>query len=104
MTVWTLQDARQKREDLGVQLFSFQQQLRGIYESMDQGSVRDSQLHEIRTSTAKELIDGERELHVLEQKIRQDNQQVLFLPNQLCPHPLPFPSPPLLVASNSAFH
>lgn len=72
----TLQDAKQRREDLGVQLFGFQQQLRGIFEAMDQGVERDKRLADIRSVTTAKVLDMESALKTLEHRIRDQNHQV----------------------------
>ena len=51
------QDAKRKREDLGVELFGFQQQLRGIFQSLDEGDTRASQLKLLNTMVQKSLGD-----------------------------------------------
>ena len=50
-----MQDTKRKREDLGVELFGFQQQLRGIFQSLDEGDNRASQLKLLNDLVQKNL-------------------------------------------------
>lgn len=53
--MYLAQDAKRKREDLGVELFGFQQQLRGVFQSLDEGNERSSQLKLLNEMVKKSL-------------------------------------------------
>ena len=75
--VCSMQDAKRKREDLGVELFGFQQQLRGIFQSLDEGEDRASQLKLLNDMVKKSLT-------AKMQDVAQTQSTVIVCTTQVC--------------------
>lgn len=73
------QDAKTRREDLGVELFGYQQQLRGIYKSLEDSKERDDQLAVLASTTDANLQAKEQELRNAETLSQERNARVCFL-------------------------
>lgn len=74
-----MQDAKRKREDLGVELFGFQQQLRGIFQSLDEGAERDSQLKTLNGLVKRNLEEKMRHVAHAQSAIADSGVQVSHL-------------------------
>ena len=70
------QDARARREDLGVELFGFQQQLRGIFQSLDEGGERGEQLAQMSAAVRDRVAHAERSVATSQALAIERSQQV----------------------------